>query len=999
MSSKNESSHASHSENVMEFNETLKAALEILPLPCLCLNLRGEILYSNPAAVRFLQMKAGSGQSASIADYSLFKQPDGMLSTEKAELRILEAVEKGLARFNWTHVSGNSAPILSEVALHHARFNGEDAVIGFIMEQDSSGMLHREALSNLQLRTLLDAAPFSITLWDDNNNIVDCNIETFNLFKTSGKQEYFDKFLELSPPMQPDGTPSYEGITRSIALAKEKGKVTLEWMHRALDGEEIPAEVTLIYTENNGVPQVMSYVKDLREQKRYIRQIIDAERRTQIMLDAVPLACDFWDDAHANVIDCNQEALNLFGIATKEEYCEKFPQLSPEYQPNGRLSSEMAAAKVEEAFSNGSSEFEWMHQKLNGEPIPSEVKLVRVEWNNRQTLVGSIRDIRQLKATMQDLRSAKEVAEAANQAKSQFLSNMSHEIRTPMNAVLGMAELLTREQLTPRQEKYVRDIKLSAEALLDIINDILDFSKIEAGKLEILPVSFDLHEALENMRSMFLLIAQRKGVEFFLDIAENCPRYLFADDIRLRQILINIVGNAIKFTAAGHVRLSVRCAGDVIFFDIEDTGIGIHSEELPRLFDEFEQLDSKNNRQAGGSGLGLSITRSLVGLMGGEISADSEYGKGSVFHISLPLTPGDEKEVQRGFMPDESIHAPDAKVLVVDDNEVNLTVAGGLLKLFGIEIDRASSASEALDMIEINDYDLVFMDHMMPVMDGVEATQRLRERGEADLPVIALTANAVGGVREMFLAAGMNDYLSKPINPALLNAMLLKWLPSGKIAELRAPAGGPKTPPVSPLLAFVKENIREIDVELALNRVGGQAEAVEKSLRILARRLPEVRQRLAAFLERGDMQGFAIDVHGLKGSLASVGAMGPSELAQRLENAAKDGDAESCRRQFPALEEYMAILRSGLGSACQKPAGAPRGPSGNADELKLRLVMVRDLLDRFEADEALELIRELGKTDYGETWSALLLELDRLAEEFEFEKALALIDAKTRPGS
>jgi signal transduction histidine kinase len=337
----------------------------------------------------------------------------------------------------------------------------------------------------------------------------------------------------------------------------------------------------------------------------------------------------------------------------------------------------------------------------------------------------------------------------ANRIKSSFLANMSHEIRTPMNAVIGMSELLKHEQLNARQMGYVTDIHSSARSLLAIINNILDLSKIESGKLALNPVDFDFHAFIDNITSMFKFVAHKKDLEFKFESDGELPDYLYGDDIRLRQVLTNICGNAVKFTEKGSVTLKVRVTTDKLFFEIKDTGMGIHKEDLSTLFDAFAQMDTSKNRSIVGTGLGLSISKTFIEMMGGNIIVDSEYGQGTIFMVMIPLVPGNKSNVkyEEKFDDVQNIIAPGANVLVVDDNEFNLKVAVGLLLLYRIEAYTASSGKEAIDMIQHSEFDVVFMDHMMPEMDGVETTNEIRTLGGKykQIPIIALTANAIKG--------------------------------------------------------------------------------------------------------------------------------------------------------------------------------------------------------------------------------------------------------------
>lgn len=421
-------------------------------------------------------------------------------------------------------------------------------------------------------------------------------------------------------------------------------------------------------------------------------------------------------------------------------------------------------------------------------------------WNNRMLVGYSIVfvDMTQSKRQLEQMQMLKANAEKANQAKSEFLARVSHEIRTPINAVIGMNEMVLRESSEEDVKKYSMDIKTSAHALLGIINDILDFSKIESGKMEIVPTEYELNSMLNDLFNMFSLRAHEKGLHFEVNIDPGLASKLYGDDIRIRQVLINLLTNAVKYTRKGTVTFEVTGERDgedeILHFTVRDTGIGIKQEDIPKLFSAFERLDEEKNRDVEGTGLGMNISLQLLKLMNTDLHVESVYGEGSRFFFALrqrivdaePI--GNFKERAKRAAREHSYHAsftsPEGEILLVDDNRVNRRVFCGLLKQTKVQITDVGSGRECLDHIRQKHYDLIFLDHMMPEMDGLETMQHMKEMEDnlcKDTPVIMLTANAIMGAKEQYLSMGFDDFLAKPIDQTKLERLMMHWMPQNKI--------------------------------------------------------------------------------------------------------------------------------------------------------------------------------------------------------------------------
>ncbi len=817
-----------------------------------------------------------------------------------------------------------------------------------------------------------------------------------------------------------------------------------------------------VQTEQLVMGRTSELAAEVAKHKQTAAALRESEKRYRALFENSADALLTMDEQA--ILDCNATTLKMFDYASKEEFLRLSPaQLSPQQQPSGADSKTATDQKIAEALQKGVTQYDWVHRRRNGEDFVAEVSLTSIESGDSKLLLATVRDVTEHRKAQEELRHAKEAAEAATKAKSDFLASMSHEIRTPMNGVIGMTGLLLDTPLTPEQREYARIVRNCGNALLMIINDILDFSKIESGKMSIEPMTFNLRQAVEEVTDLLLADADEKGIELIVRYAPKTPSRVVGDPGRIRQVLTNLIGNSIKFTEKGHVLVTVESEEQdeqhvSLRLSVEDTGIGIPAEKLGALFQRFSQVDASATRRYGGTGLGLAISRELVELMGGTIGVKSQPGQGSTFwfKLRLPLDNKpdtlvtsrmvlnnlhilivDDNEVNRrvleeqlnscgartsmaisgreglralhdavmskdpfqiavvdyqmpemdgmmfgravkanpelkntvlvmlssvgqrhltpeireaGFAaclskavyasqlfqtvadawrcitkghnvplkPKPALPVIRARVLVAEDNVANQKVATRLLEKLGCRVDVAATGAEAVRLLRLLSYDVVFMDCQMPEMDGFEATREIRRQKGLNrkVPIVAMTANAMAGDREECLAAGMDDYVSKPVELEQIVEVLKRWArsrvesdQSGSSAHDAAaanPIAEPRPqskPPAVDAEAIVR--LREL--------AGGDPQKFLEDL--LGTYITDTTKRLQA-LEKNSSDGNAPELmraaHAIKGSSLTVGANLLADYCQQLEEIAKTGVLAGTTKMVAHIEQEFERVKAEL---------------------------------------------------------------------------------------
>ncbi|QID16378.1 response regulator [Nitrogeniibacter mangrovi] len=592
----------------------------------------------------------------------------------------------------------------------------------------------------------------------------------------------------------------------------------------------------------------------------------------------------------------------------------------------------------------------------------------------------SYADVTALKRVQHELLEAKEAAEAATRAKSLFVANMSHEIRTPLNAVTGYCHLAERTRLDSRQRGYLASIRKATDLLMGIINNILDFSKLDAGKMALDVEDFGVRALADDLLDLFGVLAEQRGLRLEAHVDAAVPETLAGDAPRLKQVLTNLVGNALKFTERGGVRLDIRCVSPaeqapVLRFEVTDTGIGIAPEVVDGLFQSFTQADSSITRKHGGTGLGLAISRSLVTLMDGEIGVDSTPGQGSTFWFTATLARARGDAAPAAAAPPPQPRAG-ARVLVVDDNRVNRSLMIELLDGLGLQVVTAENGVEAVETVERMAIDLVLMDLQMPHMDGYEATARIRARHEAAaLPIVAMTAHGRDEDRVQCLAAGMNAHLGKPIDPDALAAVLGRWLPVRSAAAGAAATGGTE------LL------LPGVNVSAGLARAGYKDDLYRRLLREFAQDHAGSARRLREAIEAGDRAGAARVAHNLKGTAANLGARELESRLQTFERVHRDGADPAAA--LAAVEAALSELTAAIAALAPSPVTVPADFDAARVPACIEALAQALREGNFAATERLErLAQALGGRCQPE-----LNTLTRAVQAFDFDAALRALEA------
>ena len=1023
-------------ERAHEASERMRVMLDATPLCAHVYNKDSVMIDCNQEAVSMFKMSSKQEYMERYPELMPEFQPGGQRSRELAAWYIDRTFEEGYQRFEWMRQLLNGEPIPVEVILVRVDYKGETLVaaysrdlreqkrmIGELKDATAKAEDAYQALEAAQSTTaaVFEANPYINVMFDSKFTVIDCNPAALDFLGFKSKEEMLRDFLKRItssiPELQADGRPSVPLADRLKAAAVEgfirfETELILHDSIKILDVvfERIPYEDSFA---------IVGYIIDMTEIHEREQALINARRQNDLQLAKLNLVVrasriGLWDTVivpediinPSNEFIWSDEFRHMLGYKDESDFPNVLSSWSDLVHPDDK-------ERIIDAFikhlldKTGLTPFDVEHRLLKRDGEYSYFRAsgesVRDDDGNPLQIAGALVDITETKNILLDTERRKVEAEAANQAKSAFLSTMSHEIRTPMNAILGITEIqMQNENLDESVREALTKIYTSGDLLLGIINDILDLSKIEAGKLELLNDRYEIASLISDTAQLNMMRIGSKPIEFELNVDENTPAYLMGDELRVKQILNNLLSNAFKYTSDGTVTLSVSSlAGQnddesVLVIDVTDTGQGMTEEQVKKLFDEYSRFNLEANRSTEGTGLGMSITRNLIHMMNGEILIKSSPGKGSTFTVKIPQVKSGTGVLGAEMV--ENLHQfrtssraqmnrvqitrdpmPYGSVLIVDDVETNIYVARGLLAPYGLKTDSADSGFAAIEKIRSgSEYDIVFMDHMMPQMDGIEATQRIRALGYKK-PIVALTANAVTGQAEIFLGNGFDDYISKPIDVRQLNTVLNKLVRD-------------KTPPE--IVKMARQRADELNSAAAEKKSPHEldphfAEAfcrdAEKSLAVLE----EITGKGGVYSE-DELRTYVIHVHGMKSALANVGNMPLSAIALKLEHSGRDGNLDVIESQSPA---FIKSLRSFVDSIKPKENEAAADPASEDTEyLKEKLSVIKSACDDYDEAAADEALTELRDAAWSQRTGTMLGNIAAHLLHSDFDEITAAID-------
>jgi signal transduction histidine kinase/CheY-like chemotaxis protein/PAS domain-containing protein len=985
-------------------------------------------------------------------------QPDGKNSKRKIEELMKSVLKNGKTTISWMHLSFSGEPLPCEITFVPVEYKDETIVLCYIY--DLRNMRKIEAIANEaqeMARAIAEASPISYILFNEDGQVMDCNETAVRTFACPDKNFLLDNYWKIfSTENQSDGIWSLEKTKGVISQTLAQGRRSFEWMHKTLGGELFPVENTLSPFIFKGNKFVISFKYDLRKQKKMMEDIRKQSEMLALKLEQQKVIAEISKNfvSHADSYTLINEAIGKLGkhinasrififhmdyetSNTRVVYNwysdDSVPKLQDEQRlnlfymiqsmlpkdiPKGNTpiiscTDVKTSTRKEFAVFKSANVTSFISIPLYVEGslwgvISADHCFLPHEWSEDEasffTTVSSI-IAGAIMRSIYDSKLKETVKKVTNlsKAKDEFLSKISHEIRTPMNAILGITEIQLQDETLPAGTRdSLNVIHNSGDSLLRIINDLLDLSKIEAKKLEIVPGKYEIASLISDSTQLNIMRIESKPIEFKLNVDENIPSELIGDELRIKQILNNILSNAFKYTDNGEVTLSVSSKKNqsenseiMLIFKVSDTGQGMTKEQTNKIFDEYFRFNIGTNHLVEGTGLGMTITRNLVYLMGGEILVESEFGKGSTFTVILPqkvigteILGNEMAENLRKFRVSGSSQMkkmqivrdsmPYGKVLIVDDVESNLYVAKRLLAPYDLSLEAVMSGFEAIDKIKSGKvYDIVFMDHMMPKMDGIEAVKIIRGLGYSST-IVALTANAIVGQAEMFLKNGFDDFISKPIDIIQLDNVLNKFIRDKQTPEAIKDAQKNKS-------ERADSAPRTFAIDAALLSIF--AKDTKKSLLILEETLKNI-----AKATDEDLRLFTVHAHAMKSNLANIGEKEVSELAFSLEKAGKKRNKGFIQAKVPRLIDALQEMIQKIEKETEKNTKKTiEKIEENTAHLLEQLKIIGDACIKYDTRTANSTLAELKKLQ----WASETEEtLDTIAEHLlrsDFEEVSAIV--------